>query len=705
MSGSTALSRQNLPRLGLTGLALLFVLLALKGAIRAYTPVPFWDMWEGYLPFLDRAASGDWSVWWQQHNEHRILLARLFFWMDLRWFDGAGWFLIATNYVLIGLGAVMGCRILREVAVPAQRETDRHALTALAVMMMFFWCQWENLTWGFQSQFILAQLLPLAALYALYRSTVGDGSRTFVLACALGLLSAGTMANGILALPLMAAYAALARQGVRRTTALAVLTALMLLAYFHGYTPVAGHGSLSSALRDDPVQLVHYVLAYLGSPFHPVFGFGAAGRWMAEAAGLFFVVSSVRFAWQVLRQPRPPALPLAMLCFVAYIAGTAVGTAGGRLIFGVEQALSSRYTTPAIVAWLALLVLYAPALLALHGWRRRLAWGGFGALAMLMLQFQLTAQHSRADELFGRSVGGLAVEMRIRDMVEIGHIYPNTNLFAMSEQASDRQRSLFGLYPYRDVRKQMGTAFQPVALPACVGFVDLVETIQGDGRFVRVDGWLYEPVSKTTPQAVRFLDASGKQIGYALGGKTREDVARAVDREARPSGYRGYLSSTPPGTTVTLRGEGPAGPFCQQQVKPPSPPPFAFTAEPPSAPRATVSDAGVMAGNGWLGSDYAQSSFAGMRVYGSFVSSDADRGTIVLRIKRGDKLFYRSGPTAGQQTIDINGTWTAVMPLAVDWILLDFSSDALPEGPFTVKLSDNGAGWGEWSAIALVGNK
>jgi hypothetical protein len=36
-------------------------------------------MWNGYLEFFAKVASGDWSAWMTQHNEHRILIARLFF--------------------------------------------------------------------------------------------------------------------------------------------------------------------------------------------------------------------------------------------------------------------------------------------------------------------------------------------------------------------------------------------------------------------------------------------------------------------------------------------------------------------------------------------------------------------------------------------------------------------------------------------------
>ena len=215
MNGTLTTTRQHLLRLSFTSMAALFVALAIAGAVRAYSPVPYWDMWSGYLPFLDQAASGDWTVWWRQHNEHRILLTRLLFWMDLRWFGGASWFLLAANYVLIALGAVLACKILRELPVPPGRDADMHALMAFAVIWLFFWSQWENLTWGFQSQFIMAQMLPLAALYMLYRSLKG-GSATFALACLLGLMCAGTMANGILALPLMTAYALMTGQGARR---------------------------------------------------------------------------------------------------------------------------------------------------------------------------------------------------------------------------------------------------------------------------------------------------------------------------------------------------------------------------------------------------------------------------------------------------------------------------------------------------------
>ncbi len=564
MSVTGVSHRQRVLQYGFGGLALLFVGLAVVGGLRAYSPVPFWDMWDGYLPFLDQVESNGWAAWWRQHNEHRIVLSRLLFWADLRWFDGLGWFLEIVNYLLVALGAVLFCRLLREVPAPAQREYEQRTLGAVVVLCLFFWSQDENLTWGFQSQFILAQLLPLAALYALYRS-MHSGTPMFALACLLGVCSAGTMANGILALPLMVAYAALTRQGMRRTVVLAALAALVLFAYFYDYASSGSHMSLFQVVRERPEQFVRYVLIYLGGPFNFMAGAGKLGKVAAQVAGLFFVISAIRFAWSNLRQGRHAALPLVLLFFIAYIIGTAIGTATGRITLGSGQALSPRYTTPALMAWVALLLLYSPALFRLEGMRRRLAWGFLALLSLLMLAFQLRALKSRQDEVFGRAVGALAIELHINDLTEIGHVYPSTGVIATSAPAVDRGRSVFGSYPYRGVREQMGTVLAPLVLPACQGAIVTVAPVDGDARFLRVSGWLYEPAGNTVPQTVRFLDGGGKQVGYALGGN-REPALMAT-AAVREAGYRGYLWSTPHGPELTLRGEGLHGPICQMQVK------------------------------------------------------------------------------------------------------------------------------------------
>jgi hypothetical protein len=57
------------------------------------------------------------------------------------------------------------------------------------------------------------------------------------------------------------------------------------------------------------------------------------------------------------------SLRTALLMFVAFGPGTGAATAAGRLRSGRFQALSERYTTPVLMAWLDLVTRSEPALL------------------------------------------------------------------------------------------------------------------------------------------------------------------------------------------------------------------------------------------------------------------------------------------------------------------------------------------------------
>ena len=53
-----------------TALVAVIVGLAVVGAILSYSPVPYWDMWDGALYFFMQVQDGDHAAWWAQHNEH-----------------------------------------------------------------------------------------------------------------------------------------------------------------------------------------------------------------------------------------------------------------------------------------------------------------------------------------------------------------------------------------------------------------------------------------------------------------------------------------------------------------------------------------------------------------------------------------------------------------------------------------------------------
>jgi hypothetical protein len=106
--------------------------------------------------------------------------------------------------------------------------------------------------------------------------------------------------------------------------------------------------------------------------------------------------------------------------------------------------------------------------------------------------------------------------------------------------------------------------------------------------------------------------------------------------------------------------------------------------------------------DGWRGKDYHQTSFPGIRVIGSYVASDGDVGILKISLKKGDQIYYRTGPRTSRQALLINGgvdnKYSTDKPISTDWSILHFSSPDLPD-KFEATFIDAGTSWGEWAAI------
>lgn len=521
------------------------IALSVYGGYALFSHALFWDMLHGYLGVFEAVSRGDHSIWWAQHNEHRIFISRLLFWMDLSWFSGSLVFLAVLNYALVIFAWALACCALKEriKAFPHTRP-----LWAMCIMVMaswlFSWSQHENLLWAFQSQFFLAQSLPLAALLSLYKAHDSNRNLWFLAACFFGFCSAATMANGVLALPLMVFLALIVGMRKPWVVVLCALTALELWLYFSGYHSIPGHGSLSQALREQPIELLLYVFVYLGNPF----------AWMARnqpgigaLAGAVMVTSAVWMVFSVLRRRKSAALELSLLCFLLYIGGTALGTGGGRLIFGVDQALASRYATPALLAWAAWFVLAYPVLVR---------WGVNVARNLLVLASVLLCLLNVPKILFQlewapainvqRSAAMLALELGVPDEKIIKTvIFSSEAGLSGSRYAVEHNVSVFGRPPVRDLRERIGTTLPPADAPPthCFAHLDKAETIEGVPTYRRIRGWAFDPADSSKTQGWLVLDTQDRVVGAVLSGSPRPDVAQALNRSAGRAGFLGYAGT------------------------------------------------------------------------------------------------------------------------------------------------------------------
>ena len=116
------------------------------------------------------------------------------------------------------------------------------------------------------------------------------------------------------------------------------------------------------------------------------------------------------------------------------------------------------------------------------------------------------------------------------------------------------------------------------------------------------------------------------------------------------------------------------------------------------------------------GSNFSRSGPEGVKVFGSYVNSDADTGTITVAMQRGSSILFTSGPGGQEQTYMVKGNgkkFTGRLPTCIgapqqpavrnswgEWCALEFSSDLLPEH-FIVAFSDEGGSSGEWFAVGI----
>jgi hypothetical protein len=455
------------------------------------------------------------------------------------------------------------------------------ALTAVLVVLATSWLQNENLTWAFQSQFFLAYWLPLLAFALLAHAQKTGRERSFWLAWLAGVASAGTMANGTLALPLLVIQALVLRLRKRYVGVLLLTTALVLGLYFHnyhtpgqyqapeGFVPIIEHSQFMLLPYAGPLHATHwidgvrYVLLFLGGPWY--FLLQKAGLWPAMAAGALWLILAALAAWQVLRRHPVQPYPVALLALLAYLAAAALGAAHGRMVLGLEQALSSRDLTPQWMAWAALLLLGA------HLWPRaaasRLALVVYAAIPLLLLPMQLQGAREVPEYFIGLRIPALAVQLGVRDFEQIKRMsYEGERTFALAEQARREGLAVFGEpdMPLA-LRYWSGDRLAASAPQAhCKGYVDSLEPLSGVPDVVRIRGWLYDPQSRQSPSLV-LISGAGRDRGVALGGLWRSDVGQALhQRSAAMAGFGGYLqtSALAPGEPVTLTGWVGQRPVC-----------------------------------------------------------------------------------------------------------------------------------------------
>ncbi len=543
-------------------IAICYPIFTAIGIYKSYTGVPFWDSWS-ILSMQEDFEKGNFSVLFKQHNEHRIFLSRLLFSADLYWFGGKFIFLLTLNFFLPLLSLVTFWKFIDSNGDESSKNL-RIVVKSITLALLFSWIQWENFVWEFESQFFLAQILPLICFFFLYKSTENqEKSKLFFFhSCLFGVLSLGTMANGALALPFATILAVTLGLSWRRTLVLFLLSIAGCYAYFYNFHSLPHHGSLTKTLITDPIGLIHYALSYLGSPIsYLVSPENRATSFIIPTFGFVMVATSLFFVINILRNWKNRSkLELSLLFFVFYVEILSVITGGGRLLFGIEQSLSSRYSTPVLMAWICIVILlfkHFETYLKKH--ILKLALASSLTLFGLLFSNQKSAIKTPYNINFSRMMAAVALEMGVKDEKQTFAVYPNNWVSDSAPSWREKDLTIFNHPLIKDVNKIIGTKLdEELPQENCLGHTDEILKIEGDSNYFAVTGWIYNSSAKEAPQKIFVLNDKNEIIGYGLTGALRKDVKEALhERKARTSGFKIYFLNNKANNQITLKGEHP----------------------------------------------------------------------------------------------------------------------------------------------------
>ena len=301
---------------------------------------PFMDEWD--TPGLDlvRFNLGELNFdrLIRQHNESRKFFPRLLF----IYLSRSIWNPRIGMLFSLLLSCLTTFNIYYLSKLTLKDSAARTVCVILASMLIFSPMQWENWLWGLQ----MITFIPIAAITSALVIISTQTPLIVKLLASAGLATCATFsfANGIISWVVI--FPALYLVASKSRRSLAMVSAGWLLffsanvaVYFHDYHSPEHHPSFMDALVI-PFQSIAYYLSFLGSPL----GIHQLGLNQILGLGICLLIAlSGLYLFFVNRHLFVRLLPWISILSYTLISGAL--TTAGRVGFGVEQSLVSRYVT------------------------------------------------------------------------------------------------------------------------------------------------------------------------------------------------------------------------------------------------------------------------------------------------------------------------------------------------------------------------
>jgi hypothetical protein len=513
----------------------------------SYSSLPFWDGWV-HVAFVARGGNPYTLAWlWSQHNEHRMLIPRLFWLADLRWFHARQVFLLASIFLIQFLHLLLLGWSMRVFG--GWRGAVWRSGVGLAAFCLFCPSQWEVLVWGECIGFVLSGLFVTASFIGLLlywmgleeQSKARHAWKFLLLSIVAASAATCSLANGNLLWPLLVAATLFLRLRFSAILSFVVAGTVSLAIYFHHYSRPSQQANPILSIQS-PVKLFEFLGAYFGSSSGVRSNFHMAE--LIGVAGLTVFLVLLLHLLSYIRDRRPFCVQLVLI--VLFCLGTALVTAAGRLNFGTRQAFASRYQTVSLLFWCCLGLLLLEAVCSLRQMRNvAFLLSQVILLAAMLVGLGLARIPLTNARLHGFQLNAAAMALvtNVPDSAQLQWVYPDPGyLFPLVPYMREEHLSVFSERLSSLLGKPLDSVFILASPSECTGKLESSDAVAGEGPpALRITGWAWDYKHRQPPSMI-VAATDGIITGLGAVGDWRPlKQAASPGMTSNFIGYTGYV--------------------------------------------------------------------------------------------------------------------------------------------------------------------
>jgi hypothetical protein len=509
-------------------------------------------MWNGDLIFYNNFINGDYSEFLLQHNEHRIIFTRFLFLIDNYFYSGNFKFLLISNVFLLSAIIYLFICIQRSLII---NNYSKFIINCFTISFMFSWMQSENITWAFQSQFFAAYLFPMLSFYFAFKSTINSRQLNFIYAIVFTILSIGTMANGVLAIPISIFLLYYSGASTRRLIIFSMLTLTVLAIHFYFYVSPPFHDSIFQSFKQNNFNILLFLFAYLGSPIFYIFkslNFALLSGFLYISIYLIII-----YLYFIKKFNKDNGMILVIISLITYIILTALLTSLGRSSSGIPAAFASRYTTASIVGWISLISIIFP--FVKSNIYNKIVQIFCILLITLSIPIQMSSMNSSRENLYERYISILALKLKVNDDFYLLKIFPYTDwLKTMAKDLIDARLGIFNSHFFLNTDRLVNLNNNLVsineinAFKDVPGYVDRFDVINNEPLYNRIYGWMLPRSSADRIEKIYIIDQNYNIVGLVFSGSNRPDVQIAHGDLGLHAGFSGYILKSASSNDITF---------------------------------------------------------------------------------------------------------------------------------------------------------